>query len=472
MYQIPKTNWTADNAPTKDDMNRIEGNIGAIANIRAFPTAGGSGTAITVTTGYFELVNGMQFTFIASAANGAAATTLNCDGAGAKPLYKAGTAVAPNLISGKAYTVWYNSASACFFIKASAEGTATTAQVLAGVPFSNESDTGLIGAMPEIGSVGTIILDVNNEEYTIPAGHHNGLGKVKAIIAGILASVIKAGTTVGGILGTFTSDATATAAQILSGVTAYVNGNKVTGTMPNRSGVYQDSVLTDGTSTLGTVYMKPPKGFYDESNTAFVKAYDADFIPANFLATKSIFDLQGAIPVKVADYGGDQLLALGITSTAGVVYLQVQPNTYLSGINWIRKDDPNFIQANIPNGMPMLGLVGTNTNKRWATDMVSHNYEYTTFYSWNNGYEVTNTFYKLTLTGLSFTPSTVMIFDSTGLMTLVSTLSDKYYDGYWHINIQNGELVRLTSPAYLTQGGFCLPVKNYGGPTFRYIAFE
>ena len=49
--------------------------------------------------------------------------------------------------------------------------------------------------------------------YTIPAGYHNGSGK---ITANSLASQ---------------TSATATAEQILSGQTAYVNGNKVTGSM-------------------------------------------------------------------------------------------------------------------------------------------------------------------------------------------------------------------------------------------------
>lgn len=107
----------------------------------AYQVAGGTATAITLTTA--TLTDGYAKTFIASANNSGVATTINT-----KPLYKPSTVIAPTLIAGKAYTVWYNLASNCFFIKASAEGTATVAQVLAGVPFSNETDTGLIGTMP------------------------------------------------------------------------------------------------------------------------------------------------------------------------------------------------------------------------------------------------------------------------------------------------------------------------------------
>jgi len=44
---------------------------------------------------------------------------------------------------------------------------------------------------------------------------------------------IKVGVVIDDITGTFTSDANAVAGNVLSGKTAYVNGNKVTGTMPN-----------------------------------------------------------------------------------------------------------------------------------------------------------------------------------------------------------------------------------------------
>jgi hypothetical protein len=78
-----------------------------------FETAGGTATAITLTIP--NLVNGLSKTFMASASNNGAATTIN-----AKNLYRPNTTIAPNLISGKAYTVWYNQSQDCFFIKASA----------------------------------------------------------------------------------------------------------------------------------------------------------------------------------------------------------------------------------------------------------------------------------------------------------------------------------------------------------------
>lgn len=112
----------------------------AISNLQKFQTAGGTGTAITLTG--IELVDGFQTTFVISASNSGAATTINT-----KPLYKPGTTTVPKLIAGKAATVWYNSTGDCFFIKASSEGTAIAGEVLAGVTFSNDDDTGLTGTL-------------------------------------------------------------------------------------------------------------------------------------------------------------------------------------------------------------------------------------------------------------------------------------------------------------------------------------
>lgn len=168
-----------------------------------YQTAGGSAAAITLAI-KGTLVNGYPMTFIASANNGGAATTIN-----GKKLYKPGTTTSPNLISGKAYTVWYNSTGdsgkGCFFIKASAEGDADVSHVLATKKFSNDNDTGLIGTMPNNGAI-VQSLPINGS-YTIPKGYHDGTGKVTQSIP------TKAGVTIN----PSTSQQKISAGQYLSG---------------------------------------------------------------------------------------------------------------------------------------------------------------------------------------------------------------------------------------------------------------
>ncbi|MFT8350072.1 hypothetical protein [Clostridium saccharoperbutylacetonicum] len=136
-----------------------------------YQTAGGTGTALTVTI-KGTLVNGYPITFIASANNSGAATTIN-----GKKLYKPGTTTAPSLIKGKAYTVWYDLAGDCFFIKASAEGTATKDCVLAGYTFSNDNDTNIGGTIVSNGALGNSNFPINGT-YNIPSGFTTG-GVVK-----------------------------------------------------------------------------------------------------------------------------------------------------------------------------------------------------------------------------------------------------------------------------------------------------
>lgn len=63
----------------------------------------------------------------------------------------------------------------------------------------------------------------------------------------LIANNIKKGITIGGITGTLeslnTSDATATSADIMNGKTAYVNGQKITGTyVPSTNYTFTDSL--------------------------------------------------------------------------------------------------------------------------------------------------------------------------------------------------------------------------------------
>ena len=232
-YTAPKTDWTSVDGVLSTDLNRIEGNIETLATLRGYPTATGTGTAIAVTTGYFELVAGRSLTFIASANNSGAATTLNADGTGAKNLYKPNTTDAPTIISGKAYTVWYNGTS--FFVKASAEGNAVAGDVIKDKTFSNDEDTGITGTLELTGNAavgdvlatktfyntdpktkrtgtmtnnGTVSTDISAKatEVTIAQGYHSGSGKVKIATAEqnkIIAGNIKSGITILGVTGTF-----------------------------------------------------------------------------------------------------------------------------------------------------------------------------------------------------------------------------------------------------------------------------
>ena len=107
------------------------------------------------------------------------------------------------------------------------------------------------GTMANNGSVSKSL--AAGGSYTIPAGYHDGTGKVTA---NSLASQ---------------TSATATAAQILSGKTAYVNGSKVTGTMTNKAGttVKARAVSSDDNNTYLTI---PTAGYYDQNSKIYIES--------------------------------------------------------------------------------------------------------------------------------------------------------------------------------------------------------
>lgn len=111
------------------------------------------------------------------------------------------------------------------------------------------------GSMPDKGNVaasGSIADDDSSTlRFTVPeTGRYtkgNYLSRTYAQIRtalGIVASVIKNGTTIAGLKGTYGSDATATAEQILKNKTAYGKDGKIAGTMN----------LTAGTIKKGTTF--------------------------------------------------------------------------------------------------------------------------------------------------------------------------------------------------------------------------
>ena len=86
-----------------------------------------------------------------------------------------------------------------------------------------------------------------------------------------------------------TSDATATAAEILATKSAYVSGNKVTGTMPNRGAV-------TGTISTKTQQYTIPQGYHDGSGKVSISATEqAKLIPENIRQGITILSIEGTM---------------------------------------------------------------------------------------------------------------------------------------------------------------------------------
>lgn len=86
-----------------------------------------------------------------------------------------------------------------------------------------------------------------------------------------------------------TSDADATDAEILATKTAYVNGNKVTGTMPNRGGVTGTISAVDEEYTI-------QNGYHDGSGKVSIDATEkAKIIAANIKAGVEILGVTGSL---------------------------------------------------------------------------------------------------------------------------------------------------------------------------------
>ena len=125
-----------------------------------------------------------------------------------------------------------------------------------------------------------------------------------------------------------TSDANAIASQLLLNKTAYVNGNKITGTMPNRGAVSGTISTKTGTYTI-------LQGYHDGSGSVAIDSTEqAKIIPENIRQGITILGIQGTMS------GSEDVVAEAVTATPTTSIQTITPGT---GYNYISQVTVNAI---------------------------------------------------------------------------------------------------------------------------------
>ena len=202
-------------------------------------------------------------------------------------------------------------------VAATKVGTATAGQVLTGYTFTNSSSVGLSGTMVNRGAVNSSLNA--GQSFVIPAGYHNGAGTVAA---NSLASQ---------------TSATATAAQIVSGYTAWVNGTKITGT---KSAALAASDLSLGLLASGNGKKVITSSAIDYSGKAFLKIvydyvnYNRESLNIKIYNGDTVY-VQQFLP-KAFSFGVETLQAgltgiIDVSGIGGTAYFQIYAN-YDNGV--------------------------------------------------------------------------------------------------------------------------------------------
>lgn len=397
-----KTTYVNGAAPgiSAERLNRNEDKTAELDTVVAahlsdsiYQTAGGTATAITLSISE-TIVNGFSITFIASANNNGAATTINT-----KPLYKPNTTSAPALTAGKAYTVWYNSSSNCFFIKASEGGDLKLSNLVKNGNFAQDlncwttSDIATASTSNNILSYtasvryGTIIQAVpkpnagdkiyvrckmkgaTSGRFIFYQQEGNGLIVLSPTIANTWQTLSAIATyPSNGVYGAVAFDDGASSgwSTIQVKECTYVNLTQKygSGNEPTKSEI-DDKLTTDGWQdsdlTLLTADATLSSGNQLLSGyTAYVNGWKlGGNIPNNSFSTKSTYTQASA---ALADGSGH----LTVAPQAG--YYDSTKNQY--GFGQIIINEPNLVPANILNGVSMFGITGTNTRRQWQTGTV------------------------------------------------------------------------------------------------------
>ncbi len=287
-FGLLKPEKTIDNV----DIDVINGNMDVVDKglVLYLGTTSGTANAYTVTSGDIKALAEGVAVCVKFHTAASAASTLNINGWGAKAIKKAGGADVTNLKSSM-YTLRYDGTN--FILQGEgASGNATASDLLLNKTATTDAGE-ITGTMPNNGAVNQS-LPINGT-YNIPAGYHNGSGKVTQSITSKSAATYNPGT----------SDQTIAAGQYLSGAQtiAAITGSAAAGdvlsgkTFNSAAGIgLTGNMANQGAKVItpGTTNQVIAAGYHNGSGYV---VGDPDLIPANILSAANIFGVQGAVQV-------------------------------------------------------------------------------------------------------------------------------------------------------------------------------
>ncbi len=331
-------------------------------------------------------------------------------------------------------------------------------------------------------------------------------------------------------VGNISKDANAGAGDVLVGKTFYQGGGKKSGTIPNYGaghivGTQRTAGVLSGDGVNGA-YIMPAKGYYD-GLTSWAKIPEPDLLSQNWRADKTIFGIQGSIPVKQVNQGvgsGDgsdaESLVFGSASNSAVGRLDVNlPTGYYPGgiglhikdlLPWnIRSDvrigGPNGIQGTMPvkpfinNAVTAVGggdgniylrmLPGAYVNtdvregslvweaKAYDSDFIASNIRSgvnlfgvtgaLTSVQMASGSATTNG-YRITVNGLAFQPKLIVAFDSSYSNAIYDSRLNATKSRYYSNGLNDWGQVDIT----LYPDGFSLMVYAMVGVVYHWTAYS